>query len=67
MKFIFKISVLFSFSILFSGCSKTEIDLLCKKNNIDGEFDEVYLIKNHPKQAEKLNELLNEFNAVFNS
>lgn len=62
MKFAFKISALFSFAILFSGCNKTEIDLLCKKDNVDGKFEEVYLIKNYPKKEEKLNELLNEFN-----
>jgi hypothetical protein len=47
---------------IFLGCREAKIELLCKQENAQGQFDEVYLVKNHPKNESDLNELLREFN-----
>jgi hypothetical protein len=46
----------------FLGCREAEIELLCKQENAQGQFAEIYLVKNHPKNERDLNELLREFN-----
>lgn len=66
-KVFFKLSILISLPILFSGCNKIEIDLLCKEEYKNGKFEEVYLIKNYPKQEIELMKLLEEFNQDLNS
>jgi hypothetical protein len=50
-------------AIMLAGCNdEPEINLLCKKENKEGKFEEVYLVKNYPKQENDLHELVDLFN-----
>lgn len=60
---IYKSAILVAFvTASFLGCREAKIELLCKQENAQGQFDEVYLVKNHPKNESDLDELLREFN-----
>jgi hypothetical protein len=60
--FLFQILMMITLLIMFTNCEKPEIYLLCKNEYTDEEIDEVYLVKNYPKQEKDLNVLIQLFN-----
>lgn len=62
MKSILSGIFVIAFVVIYSGCKKTSLELLCRYNE-NSTTQEIYLIKNHPKNDSELAKLIYKYNS----